>query len=164
MSQAVRRAVFPGTFDPFTLGHENIARKALRLFDELYIAVGVNTTKPHFLIPPEVRRQGIAAVFAGEPRVHAITFTGLTVDLCRKVGARFIVRGVRNAIDWAHEWEIAQANRRLAPDIETILFIPDEKVAHIRSTIVREVAFNEGSLDSFVPRAFLVEWRARSKE
>ncbi len=162
MHNPQRIAVFPGTFDPFTRGHENIARKALQLFEQLYIAIGINSSKSGFWLSPQQRQRGIAAVFDNIPQVHVITYAGLTVDLCHKVGARFIVRGVRNASDWNYEWEIALSNRQFDNQIETVILIPDEPLAHIRSTIVREIARNHGPLEPFIPTPFLREIDALS--
>ncbi len=146
-----RIAVFPGSFDPFTRGHENIVRKALALFDRLIIAIGANTSKRRFLLTPARRSEAIATLFADQPRIRVETFHGLTVDFCRRQKAAFIVRGIRNATDWAYEQEIAWANRKLAPEIDTVFLAPDPDVSHIRSTIVREILAMGGDVSPFVP-------------
>ncbi len=159
-----RIAVFPGSFDPFTLGHEHIARQALPLFDHLIIAIGVNTTKSRFLFTPQQRKEMIAEVFTDTPQVSVKTFQGLTVEFCRQHHARFIIRGVRNALDWDYEQEIALANRQLAPDIRTIFLAPDAEVGHIRSTIVREIAAAGGNITPFVPHPVALQLKNMTKK
>ena len=121
-----RIAVFPGSFDPFTAGHEAIVRRALALFDRIVIAVGVNTDK-QYMFTTEERMEIIRTLFADEERVTTVSYNDMTVDLCRRVEARFILRGIRNAKDLEYEQTIAAVNKTLNPDIETILLLADDK-------------------------------------
>lgn len=130
-------ALFPGSFDPFSSGHEAIARRALALFDKLYIAVGVNTDK-EYMLSVEERTERIRAIFGDDPRVQTMAYSGMTVDACHEVGAKFIVRGVRNEKDFLYEQWIATVNRQLAPDIDTVLLMADDKMRDVSSTILRE--------------------------
>lgn len=136
-----RVALFPGSFDPFTRGHESIARRALPLFDEFYIAIGVNADKRSFMTM-EQRKAWIESVFQDDPRVKVITYSGLTVDVAREIGAQFIVRGVRLIQDFENEKHLAEVNRDLT-GIETILLYTLPEYSHISSSIVREL-FNYG--------------------
>ncbi len=132
-----RIAVFPGSFDPFTAGHEAIVRRALALFDRIVIAVGVNTDK-QYMFTTEERMAKIRSLFADEERVTAVSYNDMTVDLCRRVEARFILRGIRNAKDLEYEQTIAAVNKTLNPDIETILLLADDAHRDISSTLIRE--------------------------
>ena len=136
-----RIAIFPGSFDPFTRGHESIVRRALPLFDTFFIAIGVNADKRSFMTM-EQRKAWIESVFHDDPRVKVITYTGLTVDVAREVGAQFIVRGVRLIQDFENEKHLAEVNRDLT-GIETILLYTLPEYSHISSSIVREL-FNYG--------------------
>jgi pantetheine-phosphate adenylyltransferase len=133
----MRIALFPGSFDPFTSGHEVIVRRAMALFDKVYVAVGVNTDK-HYMFSTEERLQQIRSLFVGESQVEAIAFSGMTVDLCHQVGATFIVRGVRNAEDLAYEQTVAAVNQTLDPAIDTVIFLADLEHKDISSTLERE--------------------------
>ncbi len=132
-----RIAVFPGSFDPFTSGHEAIVKRALALFDKIIIAVGMNTDK-HYMFTMEQRIQRIQVFFPEGERVEAIGYSDMTVNLCQRMGARFILRGIRDAKDLEYEQTIAAVNKRLAPDIETILLLSDDQHRDISSTIIRE--------------------------
>ena len=136
-----RVAIFPGSFDPFTRGHESIVRRALPLFDRFVIAIGVNADKRSFMTM-EQRKAWIESVFKDEPRVEVITYTGLTVDIAREIGAQFIVRGVRLIQDFENEKHLAEVNRDLT-GIETILLYTLPEYSHISSSIVREL-YNYG--------------------
>ncbi len=136
-----RIALFPGSFDPFTRGHESIVRRALPLFDRFVIAIGVNADKRSFMTM-EQRKAWIESVFKDEPRVEVITYTGLTVDIAREIGAQFIVRGVRLIQDFENEKHLAEVNRDLT-GIETILLYTLPEYSHISSSIVREL-YNYG--------------------
>lgn len=133
----VRIALFPGSFDPFTSGHEAIVRRSLAIFDKVYVAVGVNTDK-HYMFSPSERLQQIQTIFAHETRVQALAFSNMTVDICHQVGAKFIVRGVRNARDLEYEQTIASVNRELDPTIETVILLADLEHKDISSTLERE--------------------------
>lgn len=133
----MKKAVFPGSFDPFTSGHEAIVRRALALFDKIYIAVGVNTDK-QYMFTPEQRLQRIQAFFPNEPRVEAVAYSDMTVDLCRRMGAQFILRGIRNEKDFAYEQTVAAVNHTLDPSIDTIILLSDTEHQDISSTLERE--------------------------
>ena len=142
-------ALFPGSFDPFTAGHLNILRRALTMFDEVVIAVGVNQDKPG-LFSMDQRIEIIRQVTKGIPGVSVIKYDGLTVDACRERGIVHIVRGVRNMLDFESERSIADANRRLAPEIETIIIPTAQEFAHISSSAVRDILRHKGYTDAFL--------------
>lgn len=144
-------AVFPGSFDPITIGHVSIVRRALPLFDRIVVAMGVNNSKKG-LFTVEQRMAWLTATFADSPKVKVTSFEGLTVDLCKREGAAFILRGVRNGIDHDYERAIALMNRAMA-GIETVLLPAEAEHAHISSTIVRELAANKADISAFVPAA-----------
>ena len=148
-------AVFPGSFDPITKAHVDIVERALDLFDKIYIAIGTNTTKKGFFSHDE-RLSVIKKIFASKTdAVEAVPFEGLTVDFCRKVGAHYILRGMRNAADFEFEKAIALNNAVLAPDIETVFLVSSSGLSHISSTIVREIIINNGDVSPLVPAAVL---------
>ncbi len=133
-----RIALYPGSFDPFTLGHLSIAERALKLFDRLVIAIGYNIAKkPHG--PGEERLEAIRSCFPSEPRVEVARYDGLTVDFARKIGACAIVRGIRGAADFEYEKTLADVNRDLDPEIETVFLPALPQLAHISSSAVREL-------------------------
>ena len=146
-----RIALFPGSFDPFTAGHLNILRRALTMFDEVVVAVGINQDKRGFFDMPK-RLQIINQATSGIPGVSVIQYDSLTIDLCRKLGIRHIVRGVRNMIDFETERSIADANRRLAPEIETIIIPTAQEFAHISSSAVRDILKHGGDYSAFIPK------------
>ena len=146
-----RIALFPGSFDPFTAGHLNILRRALTMFDEVVVAVGINQDKRGFFEMPK-RLQIINEATAGIAGVSVIQYDSLTIDLCRKLGIKHIVRGVRNMIDFETERSIADANRRLAPDIETIIIPTAQEFAHISSSAVRDILKHGGDYSEFIPK------------
>ena len=145
-------AVFPGSFDPITIGHEAIVRRALNLFDEIVIAVGANTLKKSFYTL-ETREEMIKKVFHNEQRIRIDHYEGLTVDYCNIIGARFILRGLRTSADFEFERAIAQVNKVMAPDIETVFLLTVPEHSHINSTIVRDIIKNGGDASIFVPVA-----------
>ncbi|MBQ8838927.1 MAG: pantetheine-phosphate adenylyltransferase [Bacteroidales bacterium] len=145
-----RIALFPGSFDPFTAGHLNILKRALTMFDEVVVAVGINIGKKGFL-SNERRVEIIRQATAGLDGVRVITYDNLTIDTCRELGIRHIVRGVRNMIDFETERSIADANRKLAPEIETIIIPTAQDYAHISSTAVRDLLKHGGDISLFVP-------------
>jgi pantetheine-phosphate adenylyltransferase len=147
-----RIAVFPGSFDPFTIGHEAIIRRALSLFDEIIIAVGANALKKNFY-SLETRKRMISSVFRDEPRIRVDHYEGLTVDYCRKNGAGYLVRGLRTAADFEFERAIAQSNRVMAPDVESVFLLTVPEHSHINSTIVRDIIRSGGDASMFVPSA-----------
>lgn len=146
-----RIALFPGSFDPFTAGHLNILRRALTMFDEVVVAVGINQDKRGFFDMPK-RLQIINQATSGIPGVSVIQYDSLTIDLCRKLEIKHIVRGVRNMIDFETERSIADANRRLAPDIETIIIPTAQEFAHISSSAVRDILKHGGDYSAFIPK------------
>ncbi len=145
-----RTALFPGSFDPFTAGHLNILKRALTMFDEVVVAVGVNQEKSGFY-DMETRIRIIREATEGIEGVSVIKYDGLTVDICRSLGINHIVRGVRNMIDFEMERSIADANRRFAPNIETIILPTAQEFAHISSSAVRDILRHHGDTSMFEP-------------
>jgi len=145
----MKKAVFPGSFDPITLGHVDIIYRSLELFDEVIIAIGVNADKK-YLFNLSQREAFIANLFAQESRIKVVCYEGLTVDLCKKEGAQYILRGLRNTTDFEFEKAIAQANTKLQ-GIETILLYSKPEHAFISSSIVRDVLRNQGDYSFMVP-------------
>jgi len=143
-------ALFPGSFDPFTNGHLDVVRRGATLFDEIIIAIGNNSSKSRYL-PVEQMTEMIAEVFRDEPRVSVRSYKGLTADYAREVGARFLLRGLRNTTDFEYENTIAQANRHVNPELETVFLITSPTLAAISSTIIREIHRFGGNVDDFVP-------------
>ncbi|WP_257667833.1 pantetheine-phosphate adenylyltransferase [Parapedobacter tibetensis] len=144
-------AVFPGSFDPITKAHVDIVERARKLFDKIYVAIGTNTTKKSFFSHEE-RLAIIKDVFSTQQdSIEVVQFAGLTVDFCRKMGARYILRGMRNAGDFEFEKAIALNNSDLAPDIETIFLVSSSGLSHISSTIIREIILNNGDVSRLVP-------------
>ncbi len=143
-------AVFPGTFDPVTLGHVDIVRRGLTLFDRIIIALGVNTSKKN-LFSPEQRMDWMRNIFEKESRVEVAQYEGLTVNFCRERNAHFILRGLRNGIDFDYESHIAQVNRKLDPGIETVFMNCAAEYSYISSTIVRDLIIYKGDYSSLVP-------------
>ena len=145
----MRIARFPGTYDPFTVGHDALVRRALSIVDELYIAIGINTEKRTMLTLDE-RMQRIAALYKDEPRIHVVSYEGLTTDFAQSIGAQFIIRGVRNTIDFEYERNIADTNRMLT-GIDTLLLISEPEYAVISSSMVRELAHFGKDIKPFLP-------------
>ncbi|MDR1415234.1 MAG: pantetheine-phosphate adenylyltransferase [Odoribacteraceae bacterium] len=143
-------ALFPGSFDPFTIGHEEIVTRALRLFDKIIIAVGANAGKRE-LLDITTRVTLIREVFRDEPRVDVSPYTGLTVDYCTLVGASFLIRGLRTAADFEYERAMGQTNRALNPRVETIFLLTSPHHAFISSSIVRDILLNGGDASPFLP-------------
>ena len=145
-------AVFPGSFDPFTIGHEAIIRRAISLFDEIIIAVGANALKKNFY-SLETRKEMINKVFKNEPRVRVDHYEGLTVDFCIKNGAGYLLRGLRTAADFEFERAIGQVNKSMAPGIETVFLLTVPEHSFINSTIGRDIIRSGGDASKFVPSA-----------
>ena len=156
MSNQQRIAVFPGTFDPITKGHESVVRRALPLFDKIIVAIGMNSTKSS-MFSVEQRKNWIAKVFTGESKIEVVSYDGLTIDLCRKHNARYILRGLRTAADFEYEKAISQMNSEMAREIETVFLVTDPVYSAINSTIVREIIKNNGDVSAFVPAAVSLE-------
>ena len=150
----MRIAVFPGSFDPITLGHEDVVRRAAPLFDQIIVAVGVNSTKKS-RFSNEERVEMLEAVFADLPSVQVQSFSGLSADFCKEVEAGWLLRGVRNSSDFEYERTIAQMTKKLSPFLETIVLFTKEEFSFISSTIVREIIANGGDVRAFVPSAAL---------
>ena len=146
----MRTALFPGSFDPFTLGHLDILRSALQLFDKIIVAVGYNCTKKGFF-PPDIRMQIIKDAIAGLENVEVCSYSGLTIDFCKQIGANCIIRGLRTTTDFEMESVIAQANRKMAPEILSIFIPAGHEYSFISSTVVRDVLNNGGSARCFLP-------------
>ena len=147
----MRTAIFPGTFDPFTIGHDALVHRALGIVDELYIAIGVNTEK-HTMLSLEERVERITVLYKDEPRVHVVSYEGLTTDFAQTIGAQFIIRGVRSAIDFEYERNIADINRLLT-NIDTLILISEPQYASISSSMVRELAHFGKNVDPYLPKS-----------
>lgn len=132
-----KKVIFPGSFDPFTIGHANLVERAVRLFDEVIIAVGYNEQKSGWL-PLEERVRALRGYYSAMPQVRVESYTGLTVDFAQSQGARFILRGVRSVKDYEYELGIADINARLA-DVETVVLLADPTISGISSSVVREL-------------------------
>ncbi len=145
----MRTAVFPGTFDPFTIGHDALVRRALNVVDELYIAIGINTGK-HTMLSLDERMERIATLYGDEPRIHVLSYEGLTTDFAQSVGAQFIIRGVRSAIDFEYERNIADVNRMLT-GIDTLLLMSEPQYTAISSSMVRELAHFGKDISDYIP-------------
>ena len=151
----MKKAIFPGSFDPLTLGHLDIIKRSIPLFDEIIIAIGVNADKK-YMFSLEDRKRFIEETFQDEPSVSVITYEGLTIDLCKKHDAEFILRGLRNPADFEFEKAIAHTNRRLSK-IETIFLLTAASTSFISSSIVRDVIRNGGDYTVLVPEAVRVK-------
>ena len=148
----MRVAVFPGSFDPITNGHCDIIARALPLFDKIIIAIGRNSDK-RYMFSLEERKEVIRSTYADEPKREVMDYEGMTVDFCRSVGATFMLRGLRNPADFEFEKAIAQTNRRLAPDVETVFLLTSSGYSFISSSIVREIVSYGGDVSELTPRA-----------
>lgn len=147
----MKRAVFPGSFDPITLGHVDIIKRALPLFDEIVVAIGVNAKK-NYMFPLEERVKFIQNTFFGEEKISVKTYTGLTVDYCKQIDANFILRGLRNPADFEFEKAIAITNRKLS-GIETVFLLTSAETSFISSSIVRDILKNDGDASILVPNS-----------
>ena len=145
-----RIALFPGSFDPFTKGHEDIVLRGLQLFDEIIVAIGNNSEK-NYLFNILKREKWIKEVFANNKKISVLSYKGLTIDLCKKVHAKYIIRGLRTSADFEFERGIAQMNRAMTPDIESVFVITDPALSALSSTIVRDIIRNQGDVSMFVP-------------
>ncbi|MBD1425296.1 pantetheine-phosphate adenylyltransferase [Sphingobacterium arenae] len=147
----MKTAVFAGSFDPFTYAHQNIVERGLSLFDKIVIAVGVNSTKKG-LMSFEDRVKAISDLFQSNERVEVTQFSGLTIDFCKEIGAKYLLRGLRNTADFEFENAIAQNNLILASEIETYFLMAKSGLAHISSTIVRDILLHKGDVSALVPK------------
>ena len=151
----MKKAVFPGSFDPITLGHEDVITRAIPLFDEIIIAIGINSNKK-YMFSLEQRIKFIEECFKEYDNVKVVAYKGLTVDFCKIHAIDYIIRGLRNPADFEFEKAIAHTNRDLAP-IETIFLLTAAKTSYMSSSIVREVLINGGDVSSLVPSSFLLK-------
>jgi pantetheine-phosphate adenylyltransferase len=151
----MRRAVFPGSFDPITLGHYDIIKRGVTLFDEVIVAIGINSDKK-YMFSLEERMDFIRESFKDEPKITVVSYKGLTVDFCLKNNVKFILRGLRNPADFEFEKAIAHTNRDLAP-IETVFLLTAAKTSYIASSIVRDVIRNNGDYTKLVPKTVRVK-------
>lgn len=145
-----RVAVFPGSFDPITRGHESIVLRALPLFDRIIVAVGINVEKPGFF-PVEKRLQWLRDVFAEYPQIEVETYSGLTVEFCRQKNIRYILRGLRTSADFEFERSIGQINKQMYPPIETVFLLTTPEYTALNSSIVRDIYHHKGDPSAFVP-------------
>ena len=150
-----RIAVFPGSFDPITRGHVSIIRRALPLFDKMIVAIGENGEKKSFF-PMERRMEWLHQIFGHEPRIVISTYTGMTIDFCRRENAKFILRGLRTSADFEFERSIGQMNKLMFPDIETVFFLCAPEYASVSSSIVRDIIRNGGDVRQFVPDGLII--------
>ncbi len=151
----MRKAIFPGSFDPITLGHEDIIRRGIPLFDEIVIAIGINAEKK-YMFSLEERKRFIEETFKNEPKVSIMVYEGLTIELCHRMKSNFILRGLRNPADFEFEKAIAHTNRRLSK-IETVFLLTASKTSYISSSIVRDVIRNGGEYELLVPDAVRIK-------
>ncbi len=146
-----KKAIFPGSFDPFTIGHESIVRRAMKLFDQIVIAIGYNIEKkPYF--PLEKRKEWIKKVFENEKDIIKVDhYKGLTIEYCKNIDANYILRGLRTAADFEYERAVAQTNKLMHPDIETVFLLTSPEHTPVNSTIVRDILKNKGDAEKFLP-------------
>lgn len=147
-----RIAIFPGSFDPFTIGHESIVNRAKSMFDKIYIMIGYNANKESFF-PVEKRLKWINQVFQNDEKVEVRIHEGLTVDFCREVGARYILRGIRTSADFEYERAIAQINKKMHPEIETVFLLTLPEHTPVNATIIRDIVSHGGDASMFLPKA-----------
>lgn len=158
---AKRICLFPGTFDPITKGHTDIIDRALDLFDSLIIGIGINSSKqPMFSI--EQRIEWIERIYKNEPKIKVIAYEGLTIDCCKNNNAQFILRGIRYINDFEYEKAIADMNRMLAPEVETVFLTCTPLYSTISSTLVRDVIRNNGNVHQFIPEAIVQDFKTSS--
>ena len=146
-----KTAIFPGSFDPFTVGHESIVMRALPLFDKIIIAIGHNINKEYYF-PLEKRVEWIKKIFKGNSKVEIKTYKGLTVDFCKQVNARYILRGLRTSSDFEYERAVGQMNKAMYPEIETVFLLTMPQHTAINSTIVRDIIRYGGDASLFLPK------------
>ena len=150
----MKKAIFPGSFDPITLGHYDIIKRSVKLFDQVIVAIGINADKKYMFSLDE-RKTFIVNAFKDEPKVKVVTYKGLTVDFCKANNVEFILRGLRNPADFEFEKAIAHTNRDLAP-IETVFLLTAASTSYISSSIVRDVIRNNGDYTKLVPKSVRV--------
>lgn len=146
-----RIAIFPGSFDPFTIGHESIVRRAVPMFDKIYIMIGYNANKKSFF-PIEKRMKWINQVFKDDPKVEVRVHEGLTVDFCKEVNAHYILRGIRTSSDFEYERAIAQVNKKMHPEIESVFLLTLPEHTPINASIIRDIVMHGGDASMFLPK------------
>ncbi|TYB75765.1 pantetheine-phosphate adenylyltransferase [Bizionia myxarmorum] len=151
----MKKALFPGSFDPLTLGHFDIISRGVHLFDEVVIAIGINAEKK-YMFTLEERKKFIEDAFKDEPKVKVVTYKGMTIDFCKEINAEFILRGLRNPADFEFEKAIAHTNRKLSK-IETVFLLTAARTSYISSSIVRDVIRNKGDYKVLVPDSVRVK-------
>jgi pantetheine-phosphate adenylyltransferase len=144
------KAIFPGSFDPFTAGHEALVQRSLKLFDEITVAVGHNSEK-RYMFDIDTRVELIKSVFKDNPHVNVFSYSGLTIDLCRSLDTYFLIRGLRTSADFEFERAIGQINKQLEPKIETIFILIAPEHSAVSSSIVRDILLNNGDASMFLP-------------
>lgn len=149
-------AVFPGTFDPFTVGHEALVKRALKIFDKVVVAVGKNLSKST-LFTIDQRLEMVKDVFANYDNVEVVGYEGLTVDFCESIGAKFLLRGLRTSADFEYERAIGQVNKAMKPEIESVFMLTAPEHTPVNSTIVRDIIVNKGDASKFLPKAINIK-------
>ena len=157
-----KTAIFPGSFDPFTVGHENIVRRGLSLADKIYIAIGFNSNKKDFF-PIEQRVKWIEKVFEDEPKIEVVTFEGLTVDFAKQLNCTFILRGIRTSADFEYERAIAQVNKSMS-GIDTVFLLTSPEHTPVNSSIVRDILKHGGDASKFIPEKIRIQMPSNQKE
>ena len=147
----MKTAIFPGSFDPFTIGHESIVRRALPMFDKIIVMIGFNANKKSFF-SLEKRLKWINQVFQEEDKIEVCVHEGLTVDFCKKAGAQYILRGLRTSADFEYERAIAQVNKKMHPEIETVFLLTLPEHTPVNATIIRDIVFHGGDASMFLPK------------
>lgn len=147
-------ALFPGSFDPITIAHVDIVKRSLPLFDKIVVGIGLNSSKQNFL-SAEKREEIVKSIFVDDTNVDIQSYQGLTIDFAKKIGASYMVRGIRSASDFEYERAIAQINKTMMPDVETIILLSRPEYSAISSTIVRDILRNHGDVSQFVPKEAL---------
>lgn len=147
-----RIGVFPGSFDPITVGHEDIINRSIDFFDTLYIAIGHNSSK-NYMFSVDERITQLETIFKNNPKIKIVSYTGLTIDYCKEVNANYILRGIRTATDFEFERNIGLMNLEMAPDIETILLLSRPEFSALSSSVVRDIKRNNGDISKFLPIA-----------
>jgi pantetheine-phosphate adenylyltransferase len=158
----MRICLFPGTFDPVTLGHVDIIDRALPLFDKIVVGIGLNTSKTP-MFSAEQRVQWIKEIYKKEPKVEGAIYEGLTIEFCKTIGAHFILRGIRYVSDFEYEKTIADANRTLDKSIETVFLTGEPKYTSVASTIVRDIIRNNGDSSHFLPKIVFDSLKKKKK-
>jgi len=149
-----RVALYPGSFDPITLGHTDVIERCIPMFDKIYVGLGTNTSKK-YLYTLEERMAMLKEVYKNHASVEVVSFSGLTVNLCREIGSNIIIRGIRSTTDMEYERAIAESNQKLFPSVETLLLFSAPQVSSISSSIVRELIRNKADIRGFVPESLV---------